>query len=372
MPPTPGSVSVSLCLACSASLPPRKVDASIYHTPCCSRPICPRCVSANPRLTRYNPCLRCLAGVNAVNATASSYTVAGIAKHTNMRVNLNVDAAIRDEDIFVVEGEDDSDNEDAASPEGAVNSTIQSELHKPEGTPPEDPSRVIVAHCNPFRSHSASSPTTVPGSDNVQPVLNSGLPSKYFIRPDDTLLGISLKLGIDGRVLCRLNNLPVSTLRTTPHLLHTRSVLVLPPSSRPPPPLSPSQQQADEERRARLARERAETRFQTMTKETDRDVAKAYVALAGLPDGEGKDHMEYEKEKGLRRRRAHASEDDGAGARVEGRAIDHYYDDEEWEGSERAEGRKPSLPPFPYGPSRSTQTHPSRGGEDKSWWHWKS
>ena len=112
-----------------------------------------------------------------------------------------------------------------------------------------------------------------------------------------------------------------------------------------------------------------------MTKETDRDVAKAYVALAGLPDGEGKDYMEYEKEKGLRRRRAHASEDDGTGASVEGRAIDHYFDDDEWEGNERAEGRKPSLPSFPYvgaGPSRSTQTHPSKGGEDKSWWRWKA
>ncbi|KAJ8456954.1 hypothetical protein ONZ51_g11812 [Trametes cubensis] len=288
-------------------------------------------------------------------------------------MRINVDAAIRDEDIFVVEDVDDSDNEDAASPEGAVNSTIQSELHKLESTPPNDASRAP----NPSRSPSASPTTTVPDSDGGQPDLDSGLPSKYFIRPDDTLLGISLKLGIDGRVLCRLNNLPASTIRTTPHLLHTRSFLILPPTSRPPPPLSPAQQQVDEERRARLARERAETRFQTMTKETDRDVAKAYVALAGLPDGQGKDCMEYEKEKGLRRRRVHASEDDsdGAGASVEGRAIDHYYDDDEWEGNERAEGRKPSLPSFPYvraGPSRSAQAHPSKGGEDKSWWRWKA
>ncbi|KAJ8462052.1 hypothetical protein ONZ51_g11147 [Trametes cubensis] len=253
-------------------------------------------------------------------------------------MRVNVDAAIRDEDIFVVEDEDDPDDEDAASPGGAVNSTVQSELHKPESTPPKDANRATAAHCNPSRSPYASPPTTVPDSDGGQPDLDSGLPSKYFIRPDDTLLGISLKLGIDGRVLCRLNNLPVSTLRTTPHLLHTRSFLILPPTSRPPPPLSPAQQQVDEERRARLARERAETRFQTMTKETDRDVAKAYVALAGLPDGEGKDYMEYEKEKGLRRRRAHASEDDGAAASVDERAIDHYYDDDEWEGNERAEG----------------------------------
>ncbi|KAH9902808.1 hypothetical protein C8Q73DRAFT_22608 [Cubamyces lactineus] len=358
MPPTPGSVSVSLCLTCSASLPPRKVDASIYHTPCCSRPICPSCVSTNPRLTRYNPCLRCLAGVNAVNSTPSSYAPNGVDHRTNARAN--VDAAFRDEDIFVVDDSDDSDIEDAALPTEAANNTapcsdtIQTEYHN--------------------LSESAS-PANIPGSDIGQPVLNSGLPSRYFIRPDDTLLGISLKLGIDGRVLCRLNNLPVSTLRTNPHLLHTRSFLVLPPSSRPPPPLSPAQQQADDERQARLARERAETRFQAMTKERDRDVAKAYVALAALSDGEGRDYTDYGKEKGLRKRRAHAGEDHEAGGRTEGRAIDHYYDDEEWEGNERAEGRKPSLSPFPYAgaePNRSSQTYAGQDGENKSWWRWKT
>ena len=78
-----------------------------------------------------------------------------------------------------------------------------------------------------------------------------------------------------SRILCRLNNLPPSTLRMTPHLLHTRAFLILPPSVRAPPPLTPAEQALDEERKARLAVERAETRFQAMTKETDRDVAKA-------------------------------------------------------------------------------------------------
>ncbi|KAI9061008.1 hypothetical protein FKP32DRAFT_1576789, partial [Trametes sanguinea] len=193
---------------------------------------------------------------------------------------------------------------------------------------------------------------------------------KYFIRPEDTLLGISLKLGIDAPILCRLNNLPISTLRTIPHLLHTRAFLVLPPNANPPPALSSAEQALDEERRARLARERAETRFQSMTKETDRDVAKAYVALAGLPDGEVSDFKEYQEEKGLRKRRIRGSEDRDAKVSVEGRAMDRYYDDDDWEASERAEGRNPALPSFPYSLASSSSQSPQANGE-KSWWRWK-
>ncbi|KAI0368720.1 hypothetical protein BV20DRAFT_968785 [Pilatotrama ljubarskyi] len=369
MPPTPASTA--LCLACSASLPPRKAEARVYYTPCCSRPICPLCVTTNPRLTRYNPCLRCLAGVNAVNSRPS---VSWKGQFAGGAATVNIDGSVRDEDIFVVEDEDDSDGDSCLGRDGAAPPDNMegpaADLDGRTSTPRGDPSAAVAIH-----GPSSRLLDKPPDIQAEQTVVCTSTPPKYFIRPDDTLLGISLKLGIDARILCRLNNLPLSALRTTPHLLHTRTSLALPRSAAPPPPLSPAEQALDEERKARIARERAETLFQTMTKETDRGVAMAYVALAGLPDGGESDFKEYEKEKGLRRRRARAGQADEDQA-LEGRAMDHYFDDEEWEARERAEGRKAALPSFPYVPvARSSQSDAqASSGREKSSsrWKWKS
>lgn len=44
------------CQTCYTELPSQ---ARPYLTPCCSTPICERCLSRNPRLREYDPCLRC-------------------------------------------------------------------------------------------------------------------------------------------------------------------------------------------------------------------------------------------------------------------------------------------------------------------------
>ena len=80
------------------------------------------------------------------------------------------------------------------------------------------------------------------------------------------------------------------------------------------------------EREARRARERAEKRFQTVTKETDWRVAKAYVALA-----EDTEDDPSGKEDASKKRTLETS--------TEGRATDQYLDDAEWEAQERREGR---------------------------------
>ncbi|ORY79335.1 hypothetical protein BCR35DRAFT_304754 [Leucosporidium creatinivorum] len=59
----------------------------------------------------------------------------------------------------------------------------------------------------------------------------------HYIKPQDTLLGLSLQYKVEGPVLCRMNKLPLSTLSTTPHLLHTLPFLLLPPRRPLPPPL---------------------------------------------------------------------------------------------------------------------------------------
>ncbi|EEB89949.1 hypothetical protein MPER_11904, partial [Moniliophthora perniciosa FA553] len=172
---------------------------------------------------------------------------------------------------------------------------------------------------------------------------------QYHIIRGDTLQGIVLKFGLNREQLCRLNNLPPSTLTTTPHLLHTRTVLLLPDSARitdsnkenisflDPDNPNPERTQEDEERLVRRAREKAGKRLQTLTKEVDWDVAKAYVALAEGQDAEDAYGMK-QKELGT-----------GGGGRstLEAIAVDAYLDDAEWEAEEIRAGRGPTVRPLP-------------------------
>jgi hypothetical protein len=135
-----------------------------------------------------------------------------------------------------------------------------------------------------------------------------------------------------ARTLCKLNDLPPSTLRTTPHLLHTRTFLVLPQSH------SHSQHgmitnKVSPEEEAQQARARAQVAFQRVTKETDEGIAQAYVALAEDSDSEpdvASLKIEGEKKPQLGTARTRT---------VEERAMNRYLDDDEWERRERAEGR---------------------------------
>ncbi|KAI9511848.1 hypothetical protein F5148DRAFT_1168202 [Russula earlei] len=219
------STTAPLCLACSSSLPPRLwkrthegaqsgstspgSSSAVFLTRCCGRPICPSCLALNPRLARYDPCLACLGGVGAVSEKVrGQYQAASF--------NVNVDGAIRDEDVFVVGDEDEDES---------------AEIHVGESTKTpgatEPPSEVAKHAQHDISGGQARASPTTPGET---PEGNQGSPGRYYIQPDDTLLGISLRLGVEGRTLCKLNDLPPSTLRTTPHLLHTRTFLVLPQS----------------------------------------------------------------------------------------------------------------------------------------------
>ncbi|KAH6913064.1 hypothetical protein BKA70DRAFT_712218 [Coprinopsis sp. MPI-PUGE-AT-0042] len=328
--------NTTLCLACSCSLPPfRKgpqtavgsplsaesstgtsADAymqflkqqGFFITPCCNRPICPTCVKANPRLTRYNPCLACLAGVDAVGKRISS----PLSASQDVK---NIDGAVRDEDTYVV-GEDDDDDD---LPPPAYSVDAGNEVAQTPG--PATPSSPPV-----------SPPTSgPPAGDSVSEILDPATargPSKYFLNKRDTLQGLALRFGVDARELCRLNKLPISALNTTPHILHTRSYIILPLSAA-------SQPQNDEEikaREAKRAREKAERKLQTLMKEADPSIAKAYVAL--IDDDEAQE--------AARRKRKEMATNDTNGSLLEAAAIDQYLEDEDWEINERRQGRNPT------------------------------
>lgn len=156
-------------------------------------------------------------------------------------------------------------------------------------------------------------------------------PQLYHIQPGDTLRGIALKFGIDGAKICQMNALPLSTLSTTPHLLHTRHILTLPPGKRTPllPPPDPKVAEARN-------RERATKRFQFATKEVNWDIAKTYLALA--EGGFDKDQsLSKEDMKHDRLQTSDSSKDPLNGA------VDQYLEDTAWEAQQG--GRR--IPCFP-------------------------
>lgn len=163
--------------------------------------------------------------------------------------------------------------------------------------------------------------------------------------------------------LCRLNDLPTTTLSTTPHILHTRTTILLSPTSKPPP----EDPALGETRRV----ERAEKRLQTVTKEVDWRVAKAYVAIAQDPDpaelGKKEDY-----ERSLRKTPVSESEGSSQRGALESDAIGRYLEDAEWEEQERNEGRDPVIQKFPWG-SFGQKVEPSPGDRKGSGgfkWPW--
>ncbi|CEL55354.1 hypothetical protein RSOLAG1IB_01364 [Rhizoctonia solani AG-1 IB] len=315
------SVAVTLCLACAQELSLKALESS-FRTPCCSRYICDRCLSKNARLRRYNPCLSCLGGVGLVQSTSRDRTNGDQPVVQHGRDN--------EAETFVLGDSDEEEEEDPAVSQRHV------KTDDVDAQPPTLP-KVL---------ETTESPS----------VTNTLLPqsSTYYIKPRDTVTGIALKHGVDPRQLCRLNKLPPSTLTTTPHLLHTRTTLQLPPGSRAPSPPPPDLQQRLEVR----AKERAGKAFQAITKETDWGVAQTYVSLLDVEDDgikEGK------------RRMVDIHSKDGRQAL----AVDQYLDDNTWEEEQRKAGLSPRIEPFPYFDLRgkeNTEHKEATGGGGSGWW----
>jgi len=245
---------------------------------------------------------------------------------------INVDGAVRDEDTFVL-GDDDDDDESGDEHTESPDSQVSSSLPPPYSS--------LLQSLKPgMPAHTATQESQTHVEDEAGPSTETATSSRYYIKPNDSLKGIALRFGVNGHELCRLNNLPPSTLSTTPHILHTRAFLTLPPSARSqakPPVL-------DTEREIRLSRERAEKRLQMLTKEVDWRVAKAYVALA---DGAESD-ADLKRKESSHEAEMNVLGDERTEFTLEERAVDQYLDDKEWERRERSEGRTTTIRPFPY------------------------
>lgn len=185
----------------------------------------------------------------------------------------NVDGAVRDEDVFVV-GDEDGDEQ-----------TLETSLSDGEAVQIPGPTAPPNTLPTELTRHPELDVTGTPhGASEEPPDDKQAHPGRYYIRPDDTLLGISLRLGINGRILCKLNDLPPSTLNTTPYLLHTRAFLVLPESHSQHATSVPSAQED-----ARETRVRAGIALQRVTKETDWGVVQAREAAVGQRESTSED-----------------------------------------------------------------------------------
>ncbi|PPQ64139.1 hypothetical protein CVT24_008769 [Panaeolus cyanescens] len=384
--------STTLCLACSASLPPnlrsKTSQTKLHTTNCCKRPICPSCIESNPRLARYDPCLMCLQGVDLVSASSSrspgmlSPRSPPLLGRLNER-SVNLNGAMRDEDAFIV-GDEHSDDEEVD--EEVIRDDVTSTDSIPSSAPPGyDEAGMQPPAITDSAQHSSTSLAAEPverttddqwlpldlSSMNLPPTpseLDSfeaqerksrSAPYKYYLNKTDTLQGLSLRFAVDAREICKLNLLPTSTIRTTPHLLHTRAFLLLPPSAKPHPSLELTKEE-EARREEEIVRERAETRLQTLMKEVDWRVAKAYVAVASIED-EALVKLKL-KEEGTSRAKG-----------VTALALERYLDDEEWEARERRLGRTPldithGNPPSPFkidSPSISKLLASESGSRDR-------
>ncbi|CAA7266946.1 unnamed protein product [Cyclocybe aegerita] len=229
--------NTTLCLACACSLPPLKAgstDSKLHITECCQSPICPSCISKNPRLARYNPCLSCLGGVGVVASGSGSGAAASM--KTLMSPRTNIHGAVRHEDTFVLGDDDDDEDEDEGNEEKGEY-PMGAEHSEANASPPAYKEAPAVANSGVEVQPRAavSAEEHPPPSGNVEGTKTT--PYKYYLSPADTLQGISLRFGVDGHEICRMNNLPPSVIRTTPHLLHTRAFILLPPTAKPHPSL---------------------------------------------------------------------------------------------------------------------------------------
>ena len=183
--------NLALCLACSSSLPPVRSPASstfsspsspgldIFKTRCCSRPICPTCLTANPRLARYDPCLHCLGGVAMVAGKRSG------GKHEKLLPLKNVDGAFMDEDAFVVGDDDDEENDLDENQLEVPMEYSGSDRNNNLPTQPSNQDPIVD-----FSGSKAGPPTEDPLDSEVSS------PRQYQVQLKDTLQGIALRFGV--------------------------------------------------------------------------------------------------------------------------------------------------------------------------------
>lgn len=174
----------------------------MFRTRCCDRAICPKCLTSNPRLSRYHPCLSCLAGVRAVASSSRSELSKGRgASDSKDDVGrFNLDGSLKNEDLFTLGDDDEDDDEsekygeepgDFVEEEQGIRGGSRSRASSPPPGYPSDQPTSLQTQDSPEILFDVSMP------DEKMDEVVCEAPKRHYIQKSETLLGIAFKYKID-------------------------------------------------------------------------------------------------------------------------------------------------------------------------------
>ncbi|SCV71114.1 BQ2448_2702 [Microbotryum intermedium] len=269
-----------LCVACSAT-----VDDSTYEGPLhsekvlaphhfveCAHAVCGACVAQRRSLARA--CILCETTHDVLTGAAAGNSSGGALAHHRRTHSMNPTTSTLHKPM----------TDDRAPPSydeqgnGFILGDDEAERDSSSPPPPIDddsayfpPSYHQVAQV--IGDDAISNATSANGKQHHEKEAQQPREqcSMHYLKPDDTLLGLALHYKVDPPSLAKMNKLPISTLSTTPHLLHTLPFLLLPPSVTSSSSSAPILPPAEERRRLIIRR------FQMHTRCSDWALAKVYV-----------------------------------------------------------------------------------------------
>ncbi|TYJ56870.1 hypothetical protein B9479_002481 [Cryptococcus floricola] len=310
------------CQTCSSTLP-SLLPQSTHLPPCCNHPICLACTARNPRLREYVPCLKC--------GTGSSTLSGGVSVEAGGRRDRARD---RDElggggggDLLFAMGDEDDDGAGIAGdlPPGydeidALPSLPPSQTPDPRAPPP---------HIAPEPTKTEEEPMEI-------------VEVTHLVSRGDTVMSVARKYAADPHDILEFNALPSTALTSNARILQTRKSIIISRRSVPSsslPPLSYRDKQleaavnkAESENRRK---ERQIQRFRAVTKAADPDIANAYLSVEQLEEDKDADYGTGEALEGGGKKAPMPSE-----GNREARALDRFWEDEEWESSSGGAERK--------------------------------
>ncbi|CCF53619.1 hypothetical protein NDA11_002608 [Ustilago hordei] len=418
----------SLCLACSSTIPSTAKPASIFIHSCCSKPVCANCLASNPRLANFCPLCEDAQAAFRKGPRADVTRVGQVvfdAKRLwesedgdapppysgaqgesegvgNSEENGEFVLGQVDEEEGEVEGR--AERKRGKGPtllarQGSKSSAgAEVDFSPPSTDSSSEQGTLITAHRRKVNPHSTDfASSEAPSSSRP----GDGQTRQYYVGKTDTLQSIAIRFSVSTNELCLLNSFPRAVLSTSPHLLHTRTFILIPAHAvekqlaSSPDLLSslegPPQKSAKEKTTA--ARRTAEAKFRAVLAKggtgigetpADEKAARAYIGLAedefrfvDFGEGTGEDglavrydiDLKEEGEKGGEKEMKEAQMDTARRLRFEAilkHALGKWEMDSDWEREQRSIGVDPSTISKPLPVSSSATSTPSAQGEKSS------
>ncbi len=170
-----------------------------------TEPYAPNCLNTNPRLSRYHPCLSCLAGVRAVSSSGGSGTLSkarGSSKvPSDNDERFNLDGSLKNEDLFAL-GDDEDEDFDEENGDGRDAAREKGSRGGSRASSPPPAYRI------------AEQPTSTQTQDSPEILFDASIPDekvdnvvfeapkRHYIQKSETVLGIAFKYKVDVSFLC--------------------------------------------------------------------------------------------------------------------------------------------------------------------------